>query len=100
MNFRPLLLSLALLLGAQFVSAQPAERYTEPADPHQAALSEWINVGAGLNASWASRDLHYARHKVPMTRLVQDTTVYAWRGERLGAAAPRLWMLPMAPPRL
>ena len=87
MNFRPLLTSLALLLGAQFVSAQPAGSYTEPADPHQAVPSEWINVGAGLNASWASRDRHYARHKVPMTRLVQDTTVYAWRGERLGAEA-------------
>lgn len=78
---------MALMLCAQVAPAQSRSSYTEPVDPHQAVASAWSNVAAGLNASWVSRDLHYAQHKVPVTRLVRDTTVYAWRGERLGAEA-------------
>lgn len=87
MNFKPLQLSIVFMLGAQVAPAQTADSYTEPTDPHQAVASDWTSVGAGLKASWASRDLHYAQHKVPITQLVQDTTVYAWRGERMSAEA-------------
>ena len=78
---------MALMLCAQVAPAQSRSSYTEPVDPHQAVASAWSNVTTGLNASWVSRDLHYAQHKVPVTRLVRDTSVYAWLGERLGAEA-------------
>ena len=75
------------MLCSLVAPAQGSDSYTEPADPHPAVTSEWHHVGAGLHASWVSRDIHYAQHKVPVSRLIPDTTVYAWRGERLGAQA-------------
>ena len=38
-------------------------------------------------ATWASKDVHYARTAPQPERLVSDTAVTAWRGERLGVEA-------------
>ncbi len=38
-------------------------------------------------ATWASKDVHYARTAPQPQRLTNDTTINAWRGERLGVEA-------------
>lgn len=87
MQLKPLLSSCLFTFCCLTIQAQTTDTYTEPSDPQQAVASDWTNVATGLNASWASRDKHYALHKVPLKSLVKDTTIYAWRGERLGAEA-------------
>lgn len=37
--------------------------------------------------SWASKDVHYAHFQQPSVSLTSDTTIYAWRGERIGMQA-------------
>lgn len=86
MNNRSLSLWLCALLMLP-AAAQTSDNYTEPKDPHAAIASEWKQVSKTPNVSWASRDVHYAMHKVPLTMLTSDTTLYAWRGERISAEA-------------
>lgn len=84
---RVLALSVGLLLAAMPSRSLPTDDYTEPVNPQKAEASEWSQVGDGLQASWVSADRHYAQHKVPVTKTVTDTTIYAWRGERVNVEA-------------
>lgn len=71
------------------LSAQDGIRgdYTEPTDTLTADATQWAAVSSGLQASWASRDEHYALRDVPALTMRKDTTVYAWRGERVNMQA-------------
>lgn len=77
----------ALMTGFLSLCAQTQNGYVEPSDPQKAVASEWSVVGNGLHVSWVSKDKHYAQHNVPVAKLVSDTTIYAWRGERVNAEA-------------
>lgn len=61
--------------------------YAEPADPATPDTAAWAAVADGLHAAWASRDEHYAKRRVPEVTACSDTTIYAWRGERVGVQA-------------
>lgn len=64
-----------------------AQDYTELDDGVRADTAIWHQLEERLYMSWASRDVHYAKTAVPVADCQSDTTVYAWRGERIGIEA-------------
>lgn len=77
------ILTLCFLAAAFGVSAE----YVEPKGGDVVGLEKWLDIDYGLNLTWASKDVQYARRAVPEISTVRDTTVSAWRGERLGIQA-------------
>lgn len=65
----------------------PLGAYTQPLNPTIDNQSDWQKLGSGVQASWASRDIHYGQRAVPSLNIKTDTTIYAWKGERVGALA-------------
>ncbi len=65
----------------------PLGAYTQPLNPTISNQSDWQKLPDGVQASWASRDIHYEQRTVPSINLKTDTTIYAWKGERVGALA-------------
>lgn len=64
-----------------------AMAYTEPVDTSTVDLSGWGKKGKALTLSWVSKDRHYSQFaSAPATKRT-DTTVTAWRGERIGLEA-------------
>ena len=51
------------------------------------SLQAQTTGGKGLQVSWASKDVHYARTERPVMRATSDTLIKAWRGERVGVEA-------------
>ena len=64
-----------------------AQDLVEPDDGAKADSTQWTRLEERLYMSWASRDVHYAKTAVPLADCQSDTTVYAWRGERIGIEA-------------
>ena len=65
----------------------PIDDYTEPrvgTTPDEAA---WNALPDGLQASWASRDVHYKLHEVPQIIQKNAAVVRAWKGERANIQA-------------
>ena len=65
----------------------PVNEYTEPrvgTTPDEAA---WNALPDGLNATWASRDVHYKLHDVPQVTQKNAATIHAWKGERANIQA-------------
>ncbi len=60
------------------------QNYKEATDNQVPDTAQWNTLGNKLYAGWASNDVHYKRCEVPTIKLTTDTTVYAWRGERIG----------------
>lgn len=59
--------------------------YDEPAETPAAIDAEaWKSVGKTVHITWADADVHYARHAAPAVDVRRDTTIVAWRGERVG----------------
>ncbi len=86
------ILSTVLLMASATVSVFPAvgaERYVEPVDTATVDCSGWDRFVAPLEFTWASKDVHYRQFQTPdvMPLAVADTTVSAWRGERIGLEA-------------
>ena len=71
-------------LGAQ--TKAPAE-CVEPADTSTVDTAGWDSVTSPLTFTWASKDVHYRQRATPPAIAVKDTTVSAWRGERIGLEA-------------
>lgn len=46
-----------------------------------------IGQAADIQLSWGSKDQHYAKNYKLAGRVTSDTTIQAWRGERVGALA-------------
>ena len=61
--------------------------YTEPVDTAKVDVSGWQLSGKPLTLTWVSKDFHYRQFATPPTCMSADTTVTAWRGERLGVEA-------------
>ena len=65
----------------------PIDDYTEPrvgTTPDEAA---WNAIADGLNATWASRDVHYKLHEVPEVAQKNSAEIHAWKGERANIQA-------------
>ncbi|MBR6338675.1 MAG: DUF4091 domain-containing protein [Alloprevotella sp.] len=80
----------SLLLIISFVAmamSLRAQDLVEPDDGAKADSTQWTRLEKRLYVSWASRDVHYAKTAVPLADCQSDTTVYAWRGERIGIEA-------------
>ena len=69
------------------LNVYPIDDYTEPrvgTTPDEAA---WKALPDGLNATWASRDVHYKLHDVPQVAQKNEATLHAWKGERANIQA-------------
>ena len=65
----------------------PIDDYTEPRVGTTPNESAWSTIDDGLNATWASRDVHYKLHEVPEVVKKSEATIYAWQGERANIQA-------------
>lgn len=65
----------------------PINDYTEPRVGTTPDESAWNAISDGLNASWASRDVHYKLHEVPQITQQNAATLHAWKGERANIQA-------------
>lgn len=65
----------------------PIDDYEEPRVGTTPDESEWNAIPSGLNASWASRDVHYKLHEVPDVVQKNVATIRAWKGERANIQA-------------
>ena len=65
----------------------PIDDYTEPRVGTTPDAAAWALVPAGLNATWASRDVHYKLHEVPEVVQKNSAEIYAWKGERANIQA-------------
>lgn len=65
----------------------PIDDYEEPRVGTTPDEDAWSIVADGLNASWASRDVHYSLHEVPELVQKDEATIYAWKGERANIQA-------------
>ncbi|MBD5255985.1 MAG: DUF4091 domain-containing protein [Barnesiella sp.] len=82
------LLSLALMTSIGAAAAAPASgTYSEPADTSTVDTSGWASLSGPTRLSWASKNIHYRQRATPPQIACSDTTVNAWRGERLGLEA-------------
>ena len=69
------------------LNVYPINDYAEPrvgTTPDEAA---WNALPDGLNATWASRDVHYKLHDVPQVTQKNEATLHAWKGERANIQA-------------
>jgi hypothetical protein len=78
-------LAMSLTLTAQ--TSNPLGEYEELTDNATVDVSGWTTLKNQLYMSWASKDVHYVKQEVPAIKIKSDTTVYAWRGERVGVEA-------------
>ena len=65
----------------------PVNEYTEPRVGTTPDAAAWNALPAGLNATWASRDVHYKLHEVPQVTQKDVATIHAWKGERANVQA-------------
>ncbi len=65
----------------------PIDDYTEPRVGTTPDATAWGAVADGLNATWASRDVHYKLHEVPEVAQKNSAEIYAWKGERANIQA-------------
>lgn len=89
MKIRNLLLTCAAVAAMNFTGLA-ATPYSEPADTATASdIAAWNTTHwKGATAlTWASKDSVYRFTAPVVQQKVSDTTVYAWRGERIGLEA-------------
>ncbi len=65
----------------------PIDTYREPRVGTMPDAAEWNAIPDGLNAQWASRDVHYKLHSVPQVTKGTTATLRAWKGERANIQA-------------
>lgn len=87
MNLRICIATLALTVLANASHAFERPAYIEPTDTATVDTTGWDKVTTPLTLSWASKDVHYRQNATPPAINVTDTTITAWRGERIGIEA-------------
>ena len=65
----------------------PINEYAEPRVGTTPDAASWNALPDGLNAAWASRDVHYSLHEVPQVSQKNSAVVSAWKGERANIQA-------------
>lgn len=86
-SLRAIFLSLAATASMLAAAEYKIQPYAEPDDTATVDRSGWEAVKAPVTFSWASKDVHHRRHVAPAATACADTTVSAWRGERIGLEA-------------
>lgn len=87
-------------LGLSMLSASAANSttpYTEPADTATVDTSGWSEFTSPLSLTWTTKDIHHRQHATPEAKFIADTTIHAWRGERIGLEALVLATRPTGP---
>ena len=87
MKSRKVFIAAICLMALQAGAAKPATTFTEPTDSIAPDTAGWSQIKAPLIFSWVDKDTHHFQHATPPAAIVSDTTVNAWRGERLGIEA-------------
>ncbi len=85
-----LLLTAAAMSAADAYGTQAVGKYIEPRETTSVDSTAWLALDSEpLRMSWASKDVHYRQFEAPATNTAaaSDTTVHAWRGERIGLEA-------------
>lgn len=72
---------------ADGVHKYPIDDYDEPTVDATAPAAEWNALTAGLHCSWANRNEHYMKHRVPQLTETTSATIRAWKGERTNIEA-------------
>lgn len=85
MNHLTSLLS-CVCLSLSALTPLSAAAYTEPADTSAVDRSGWAATTAPA-VSWVSKDIPYRQQATPPAMNTVDTTLTAWRGERIGMEA-------------
>lgn len=75
------------LLSLAAAAANSATAYVEPRDTATVDVSGWDAVSSPVSFTWVSKDVHFRQMASPAVAQVSDTTVHAWRGERIGLEA-------------
>ena len=65
----------------------PLASYEELEDTKPVDEEAWNNLSESFNLTWADKDVHYSYKNVPDVAICTDTTITAWRGERVSALA-------------
>ena len=79
-----------LLLTAACYNQRPqlnCSTYEEASDPDEKNEEEWAATGRGLHLSFGSKDLKYAKGKVPTLTVTKDQQLNVWKGERVSLQA-------------
>ena len=69
------------------VVTYPIDDYAEPRVGTTPDATAWGAIADGLNATWASRDVHYSLHEVPEVTQKNSAEIHAWQGERANIQA-------------
>lgn len=82
-------LLLFITLGTPAIKSLAATPYVEPRDTSAINAESWNKFTKPLMLTWVHKDTHYRQFQAPeiSTVSVSDTTVQAWRGERIGLEA-------------
>ena len=84
------LLAFALIASFNMLHAQTMPDpvpYVEPNSPEVIDITPWTQLPEGILSGWSRGDLHYERHHIPNDIVGKDTTLYVWKGERIGLKA-------------
>lgn len=73
--------------AGEVVVDYPIDDYDEPRVGTTPDVAAWNSIPAGLNATWASRDVQYKLHEVPAVTQKDVATINAWKGERANIQA-------------
>lgn len=88
-----------LLLVPASLAASP-KSYVEPVDTSTVDTSGWVDFKEPVRFTWASKNVHYRQFATPPACNTADTTVSAWRGERIGFEALLISNVATGPVRL
>lgn len=79
---------LIITLSIVALTSTATAEYTEPVDTSAVDTSGWKKHGKSLTLSWVSKDCHYRQFAAPPSlSTCSDTTITAWRGERISLEA-------------
>jgi len=81
------LLLVSVALTAIGVQADAVPVYVEPSDTATVDVSGWQYAPSGTHFGWVPKNVHYRQRIYVPSSGCSDTTVTAWRGERLGLEA-------------
>lgn len=82
-----LICSSLLLTMTAWGQKYPINDYDEPTVDAVAPAAEWNALTEGLHLTWASRDVHYEKHRVPQLTETTTASISAWKGERANIEA-------------
>lgn len=87
MNKITLLILAAIFAATNIYADYPLDTYTELEDTKEVDYTKWAELTDDTYFTWGSRDVHYSYKNVPDVEFKTDTSITAWKGERVSALA-------------